>query len=215
MRLPALLCAVGLVTAFVPSVGAQASLPARSFEPSLPSVAPLAAPPVVEWWREGGPRIRPTDRRVAALLAMGRERSALLRRLVDAVEGADVIVYVGMNPVIQRGLAGCLTFVSDAGRYRYLRAMLNPDLPTEQIIAALAHELHHVTEIIAHPEVRSESALAALYRGIGTENRRAVQSGWETNAAQRAGWDVRRELKEHAAAATIARRQAGENAGGR
>lgn len=208
MRLPALLCAVGFITVFVPSVGAQASLPAKAFEPSLPSVAPESAPPAVEWWRDGGPRIRPSDKRTSALLAAGLERSALLRDLVHTVEASDVIVYIGMNPIMQRGLAGCVTFVSDAGRYRYLRAMLNPDLTTEQLIAALAHELHHVSEIIAHAEVRSESTMAALYRRIGIENRRSARSGWETGEAQQVGWDVRRELKEHAAAATIARREA-------
>lgn len=208
MRLPALLCVVGFIAAFVPSVSAQASLPAQSFHLSLPSVAPQAAPPVVEWWRDGGPRIRPSDKRVAGLLAMGIERSALVRDLVNTVEAGQVIVYVGMNPMMQRGLAGCVTFVSDAGHYRYLRAMLNTDLTTEQSIAALAHELHHVTEIMAHPEVRSESALASLYRRIGVENRRSARSGWETDAAQQVGWDVRRELKEHAAAVTLARREA-------
>jgi hypothetical protein len=208
MRLPALLCVVGFIASFVPSVGAQASLPARSFALSLPSVAPQAAPPIAEWWRDGGPRIRPSDKRVAGLLAMGIERSARVRDLVDRVESGQVIVYIGMNPMMQRGLAGCVTFVSDAGRYRYLRAMLNPDLTTEQAIAALAHELHHVTEIMAHPQVRSESDLASLYRRIGTENRRAARSGWETGAAQQVGWDVRRELKEHAVAATIAKREA-------
>jgi hypothetical protein len=212
MRLPALLCAIGFITASIPSVGAQASLPAKAFELSLPSVGPQAAPPVVEWCRDGGPRIRPIDKRLATLLAAGLERSALLRDLVRTVDAGDVIVYVGMNPAMQRGIAGCVAFVSDAGQFRYLRAMLNPDLTTEQIISALAHELHHVTEIIAHPEVRSEPTLASLYRRIGTENRRATGSGWETNAAQQVGWDVRRELKEHAAAA-VARREAAEKAG--
>jgi hypothetical protein len=208
MRLPALLCVIGIFTVFVPSAGAQASLPARSFQLSLPSVTPGAAPPVVEWWRDGGPRIRPSDKRVSDLLAMGMERSPLVRGLVNTIESGQVIVYIGMNPLMQRGLAGCVTFVSDAGRFRYLRAMLNPDLTTEQVIAALAHELHHVTEIMAHPDVRSESALASLYRRIGNENRRSARSGWETDAAQQVGSDVRRELKEHAAAATIARREA-------
>jgi len=212
MRLPALLCVIGFTTGLVPSAAAQASLPARSFDLAAPVVAPEAVPPVVDWWRDGGPRIRPTDGRVRALLASGLERSPLLRDLVGRVESGDVIVYVGMNPIMQRGIAGCVTFVSDAGRYRYLRAMLNPELTTEQLIAALAHELHHVSEIMAHPEVRSEPALASLYRRIGTENRRSVRSGWETNAAEQVGWDVRRELKEHADA-TVALREARAKAG--
>ncbi|MGE0462261.1 MAG: hypothetical protein AB7Q16_12900 [Vicinamibacterales bacterium] len=207
MRLPALLCVIGLNAVFVPSASAQASLPARSFALAEPVVAAGAVPPVVDWWRDGGPRIRPTDSRVRALLASGIERSPLLRDLVSRVESGDVIVYIGMNPLMQSGIAGCVTFVSDAGRYRYLRAMLNPELTFEQLIAALAHELHHVTEIMSHPEVRSETALASLYRRIGTENRRSIRSGWETNAAQQAGWDVRRELKEHADA-IVARREA-------
>lgn len=209
MRLPALLCVIGFTSVVVPTADAQASLPTRVFDLSQPLGAPQTVPPAAEWWQDGGPRIRPIDKRVKALLGSGLERSALLRELVAQIESSDVIVYVGMSPVVRRGMAGALTFVSDAGPFRYLRATLSPELTNDQAISALAHELHHVTEIMAHPEVRSESTLAALYRRIGRENRRAIGSGWETAAAQQAGWAVRRELNDHAAD-TVARREAGE-----
>lgn len=192
--LPALSLSVLLAGVPLVPLDAQAVLPSRGFHLAPVQVAAAPAPPVVEWWRNGGPRIRLLDARVTTVMALGLQRSSLLRALVQRVESADVIVYVGMAPRVDQGLAGSLVFIGDGGGFRYLRAMLNPELSTDHLIASLAHELHHVVEVIEHPGVRSETALAGLYRRIGRQNRIGGRPGWETEAARQVTDEVRREL---------------------
>jgi hypothetical protein len=207
MRLSLVPGVCGLAALLAAPVTAQHALPARSFEPSLPAVAPPPAPPVVEWWRNGGPRIRLTDRRIGPAVRNGLERSSLLRGLVERIESGDVFVYAGIDPRMVKGLAGRLVFVGSAGTHRYLRVMLHPELGGDQLIATLAHELQHVVEVLEHPEVDSERELTRLYERIGQSNRAGGLQGWETTAALDMGYEVRRELTIGTAAA-LARREA-------
>jgi hypothetical protein len=195
MRLPAVLCASGLAGLLIAPLGAQTPLPSRVPTTESPIVVPDAAPPVAEWWKNGGPRVRTLDARIATLFRRGLERSALLREIADKVDAGNIVVYIGLDPTMKKkGLAGRLTFSGSAGSYRYMRALINPDMPADQIIASIAHELHHVLEVIADPAVRSEDGLRDLYERIGRETRAMSGSGWETAAAQQVGHDVRREL---------------------
>jgi hypothetical protein len=207
MRLLQLPLFGGIAALMAAPAVAQPALPARVFEPSLAAVAPDPAPPVADWWRRGGPRIRPTDRRVTRILSEGLGRSARLRALVHRVESSDVFVFVGMDPRMADGLAGVLTFVGHGYQYRYLRVALNPNLLSDRIIASLAHELQHVVEVAEHPEVTSEQRLDELYKRIGVTNRAGGIRGWETKAAQETTYEVRRELSSGVSSA-LARQQA-------
>jgi hypothetical protein len=178
----------------------------------MPIVAPLPAPPFAEWWRNGGPRIRPTDQRATTALQVGTERSSVFRGLLQAIDQGDVFVYVAVDPRMGRGLMGRLTFAGSTGRYRYLRVMLHPELGTDVMVAALAHELRHVLEVLEHPEVVSEATLAALYSRIGHSNRAGGMPGFETDAALDTGMEVRRELNIGTAAALARRRDAAARA---
>jgi hypothetical protein len=208
MRLTLIPCVCVLTALLTVPAAAQRALPARGFEPSLPSLAAVSSPPTMEWWRSGGPRIRHTDERTAAALRSGQERSPLVRQLVSRIEASNVFLYVGIDPRMSSGLAGRLTFVGGANSYRYMRALLNPELGGERLIAAIAHELQHVVEVIDHPEVTSERGLAELYARIGQPNRAGGVLGWETTAAIDMGYDVRRELTTGALPA-LARRDTG------
>jgi len=199
MRLPAVLCASGLAGLLIAPVAAQTPVPSRIPTTESPAVVPDPAPPVPNWWMNGGGRVRTMDVRTASLFKSGLDRSSLLREIVDKVDASNTVVYVGLDPTMKKkGLAGRLTFSGSAGKYRYMRALINPDMPADQIIASIAHELHHVLEVIASPDVRSEDDLRDLYKRIGRESRAtsgsASASGWETEAAQQVGYDVRREL---------------------
>jgi len=143
----------------------------------------------------GGPRVRPNDGRLATLLRIAIDRSPTVRALVDRIEKSDVIVYLEMEPRIRQRLSGCVTWVTAAGRFRYVRASINPDLAADQHIAAIGHELQHVIEIVEAPLVTSESSLLALYRRIGQE-RFSSRLDWDTVAAQQTSESVRRELSQ-------------------
>ena len=155
--------------------------------------------------REGGPRIRPQDPRSIQLLRNGIARSETFRALVDRIESSNVFVYVTVTPFIKSSLAGQLTWMTKAGPYRYLRATLNAEQTADQQIASLAHELQHAVEVVDEAKVEDEKTLVALYKRIGQPSRAAVASGWETVAAQEAGYRVRRELGDSSGAAAAAR----------
>ncbi|MCC7125658.1 MAG: hypothetical protein IT178_12480 [Acidobacteria bacterium] len=187
---------------FVAALEAQPHLPSRRLPDIALPVTPLPAPPVTEWWRNGGPRLRPQSGRVMAAIEAGIARSATFRALVDQIESAPVVVYVTFDPHLKRGLDGALAFLGDAPPYRYLRVSLNQTLSGNELIATIGHELHHVAEVLAHPDVRSEAALAALYRRIGHGTRTARMDGWETTAAMDAAALVRREISGRGASGT-------------
>ena len=58
--------------------------------------------------RQGGPRLRPQDPRITAVLKEGVARSATFRALVDRIEASNVFVYVAVNPLMKSSLAGTL-----------------------------------------------------------------------------------------------------------
>ncbi len=146
--------------------------------------------------RAGGARIRPQDQRSISVLREGMARSETFRRLVETIEAGNVFVYVHVSPLMKSSLAGKLTWMTQAGPYRYLRATLSTDLTNDLTIATLAHELQHAVEVVSDALVVDEKSLASLYKRIGHPSRAAASSGWETIAAQEAGFQVRRELVE-------------------
>lgn len=162
------------------------------------SVTPaIGADDPVMWGRIGGPRLRPYDSRVATLLRVGLDRSPTLRALVDRIEEGQVIVYVEMQPRLRSRMSGCLTWLGAGGSLRYVRASINPDLAADQQIAAIAHELHHATEIVQNFRISSEAAMLAFYQRIGDQRVSAANS-WDTREARAVGATVRRELTERA-----------------
>ena len=153
---------------------------------SLPAL--VAAAPVT------GTNVRTQDDRLTQLLRVGSARSATLRALVDRIEASRVIVYVAINPQIKPNLSGMLTWMTQAGGYRYVRASISNDLSSDQMIATIAHELQHVVEVIEDETVNDENSLVALYRRIGQQRGHSSPSRWETDAAQQTGFVVRKEL---------------------
>ena len=148
----------------------------------------VAAAPVT------GTNLRTQDDRLTQLLRAGVERSSTLRALVDRIEASRVIVYVAINPLMKPNLSGMLTWMTQAGGYRYLRASISNDLTPDQMIATIAHELQHAVEVIEDAAVKDEKSLVTLYRRIGRQSGNASPSRWETDAAQRTGFVVRKEL---------------------
>jgi hypothetical protein len=144
--------------------------------------------------RIGGPRLRPQDPRISLILQQGIARSATFRALIDRIEASNLIVYVAVSANLKSGLSGAVTWMTRAGNFRYVRASIRIDLPFDQMIATVAHELQHAVEVIEDESVIDEQSLIALYRRIGEPSRLAGPSGWETVAAQRTASQVRREL---------------------
>lgn len=147
-------------------------------------------------------RLRITDAKTAALIRAGQERSETFRGLIARIESGDVIVHVVSDPSMPGRMTGRMKFVGPAATRRYVRVSIRAGLPANRYIAAIAHELQHVSEVIAHPEVRDTASMEDLYRRIGIEYHRRGKAAFETGAAIQAAADVRREINLGAASGT-------------
>lgn len=145
------------------------------------------------------PRVRPYDARAKALLTAGLERSATFRRIVDQLDGHDVIVYIEMKPGLAKHFVGTLNLLAATKSHRYLHIAVNPLFGQQTQIAALGHELRHALEVAHAPAIVDAASFEAHYRQHGV-NVKAHANGWDTQAAKDAGEDVRRELADRRAA---------------
>jgi len=88
--------------------------------------------------------------------------------------------------------------VAATSTFRYVRIVLNPSLPHAQLVATLAHELQHVSEIGNEPSVVDPRSLSSFYGRVGTEHGFHSEE-WETKLAQDTGYIVIRELASNRA----------------
>ena len=175
---------------------------------SIPATGATTAEPD-DTWRQA--RIRPQDPRLTSLLRIGIDRSPTLRDIVHRLEAGNLIVYVTLSPNMKSSLAGKLTWMTSSGAFRYVKATINTEQSADQMIATLAHELQHALEVGGEPTVVDQRSLLGLYKRIGRSSGSGAVAGFETVAAQEAGFRVRRELVASAAAAAAASR-AGDSA---
>ncbi|MBE3099112.1 MAG: hypothetical protein IMZ44_18510 [Planctomycetes bacterium] len=139
-------------------------------------------------------RVRGVDAKARTLLREGAARSATFRRLLDALEPSDVIVYVETG-VLDR--PGRLLFVTATAECRFLRISIRVPGRDADLIAWLGHELQHAVEIATVREVREQTEVLGLYRRIGLGDRSHV----ETAEAQKIWTRVRDEVLYGARAA--------------
>lgn len=143
--------------------------------------------------------VRSTDPVIGQALAEGLLRSTVIRRLVDAIDASDVIVYLARGDCPRPAMA-CLMVASGGPDVRHLR--INFRLPVglgtpggwhrDDLSVAIAHELQHAVEIAAWPEVVDGATLQAAYTRRGLDRGGAHL---DTDAAIRAGADRRAELR--------------------
>jgi hypothetical protein len=111
--------------------------------------------------------IRLTDARQRYLLIQGLEKSPTFSRVAAAVCRTDAIVYVEVSQVMPARVAGTCQLVVSTPAGRFLRIHLNTRvLNGGEMIAVLAHELQHASEIGRAPWVREPTDVLALQRTL-------------------------------------------------
>ncbi|SRR6266540_3931724 len=147
--------------------------------------AVLPAPPMAN--------VRSTNARLARAVREGYDRSPTFRRLVEALERTDVILYVEPGECQCGRAAACLSLVAGGGAVRYLRATITLRRVDAELVEQIGHELQHAIEIAAQSDLTTEERLAAFYRKRSTG---CGPSSWcfETAAARVAGAAVRTEI---------------------
>ena len=137
-------------------------------------------------------RLRPADRKAAALLEAGVARSETFRLLVDAIERSDLVVYVETGLM---AVPGQLQFAAATPGTRYLRVSIRVPGLENDLLPWLAHELCHATEIAEAREVNDEASLGTFYARVGGSLRAGSRVVMETTGAQRVQAAVERELR--------------------
>jgi hypothetical protein len=137
-------------------------------------------------------RVRSTDARITTLIARAAAQSATFRSLLETIDKTDGIVYVETGRC--GAVRACLTLkVTIAEPHRILWISVDPQRAACDVMASIGHELWHALEVLRESSIRSDGELYFFL----TKGREQNPPAWmETEAAIRAGQDVRSELRE-------------------
>jgi hypothetical protein len=87
----------------------------------------------------------------------GISRSPTFRRLVDAINASNGIVYVEYG-VCRSVARGCLLGSLDlAGPHRVLRVVIRKTQLADDLVVSLGHELQHAVEVLSEPAVTTSA----------------------------------------------------------
>jgi hypothetical protein len=136
------------------------------------------------------PRIRTPDLDVALAVRRGYDASPTLRRIVQKLQAANVIVYLDRNNRFHQEEAAHLRFAGSARGLRYVRISLSTRLTRRELTVFVAHELMHALEIAEAEHVVDERSMRELYCRIGS----LTHHGYDTEAALRVTEQVSDEL---------------------
>ena len=144
--------------------------------------------------------IRTDDPGIRALIAEGSVHSPTFKRLIDAVDATDGIVYL-LRGSCHFGVRACLLQqMTYAGSHRVLRLVIEQQKADWALLPTIAHELAHAHEVLSDREVRSAKDMFALYVRIGIDPPQSSMQGrsraaFETQSAIDTGQRVREELE--------------------
>jgi hypothetical protein len=136
------------------------------------------------------PRVRSENPLLSATITRGPEQSPTFRRLIEAIDATDGLVYV-LEGKCGQGVRACLHMSLElSGPNRLLRILVNPRrAPGCELMASIGHELQHALEALSNPNVRTSFGLSSFFHQIGPEGPRR----FETPEAIQAGLDVAKE----------------------
>ena len=124
--------------------------------------------------------VRTNDIATASLLEQALRRSSTIQRLVAEIQTSDVMVMLALTN--DRSVRGRTEFGSAQDGARMVIARISTFLIHDERLAVLGHELQHVCEIAAAPEVRDETAIRRLFERIGDRTSWS-RASYETAAA--------------------------------
>src|SRR5688500_13967791 len=120
--------------------------------------------------------VRSTDPIIGAALTEGLLRSEVIRRLVEAIDASNVIVYLSSGECPRPAVA-CLMMAGGGSGFRYVR--INFRLPIglgkkggwhrDELSVMIAHELQHAAEVAHWPDVVDNATLEAAYARHGPD----------------------------------------------
>ena len=141
--------------------------------------------------------VRSDHHMLRALIRQGTEQSETFRALVSQVGTMNGIVYV-QHARCRHSVRACLALkVVRAGPRRIMFVQARVMTDRRETIAAIAHELRHVTEVLEHDHIDSAGEMFLFYRHVASDRQTDY---FETAAARAVTEAVRAELKRFEAA---------------
>jgi hypothetical protein len=127
---------------------------------------------------------------IVEAISQGTERSPTFRKLLEAIDATDGLVYVEQGKC-GSSVRACLRLsVQLSGPFRVLRILVTGDRARVcDLTASIGHELQHALEALSHRQVRSNAAIINLFARIGVRR----FDRYETTEAQRTDFAVRKE----------------------
>jgi hypothetical protein len=133
---------------------------------------------------EGRP-IRFNTGRIAEVFRYAMKKSPAFDDLVQTLELQDRIVYIEQGRCLRRPVTSCLLRLMSTPGGKYIQVRVDTREPIKLVVARLAHELYHASEIAREPNVVDDTSLQALFERIGFQNKSCSPPDhcWETRAA--------------------------------
>ena len=136
------------------------------------------------------PRVRSGHAYIRAMIDEAARRSPSFRRLIEAIEATDGIVYVE-DGTCGHSVTACLSLtISSAGQHRTLFVLVDARQPDWEVMASIGHELRHALEVLENASITTTAAIYFFYK----YEAHASGEPFETEAAVRAGNAVRNEV---------------------
>jgi hypothetical protein len=130
-------------------------------------------------------RIRFGNERIFDVFRHGMRNSPAFEDLVATLEQLDRVVYIEEGRCQHQHITSCLQLMVTPGG-RNIQIRVDPRQPMNLVVARVAHELYHASEIARDPLVVDSGSLRTLYGRIGYRNNACLhppEDCWETRAA--------------------------------
>ena len=123
------------------------------------------------------PRVRADNPVLSAAIVEGAKRSTTFRRLIDAIDATDGLVFV-LEGRCGQGVRACLHMSLElSGENRLLRILVNSRrAPGCELLGSIGHELQHALEALSNPNVRTSFELSSFFQQIGPEGPRRFET---------------------------------------
>ena len=136
--------------------------------------------------------VRSSNPAIRALIVEATRQSMTFRRMVEAIDASDSVVYVEEG-TCGRSLLACFVNITGARGRRYLWVKIDVRRADADVMASIGHELRHTIEVLDAPDVTSSAGMFLFYTRVGSIG---TARAFETAAAVRAGDTVNAELRK-------------------
>jgi len=127
--------------------------------------------------------VRAVSADLEAVLSEATRDSPTVSSLVDRIRASNVIVHVECARFESFTLEGRTFFVLATRDVRYVRVQVDCLRPRPELAALIGHELQHVAEIAAAPDVVDQRSFVRLLNTIGFSRSGTRDASYETEAA--------------------------------